>query len=105
MNIVRVSDVGDLRAEASNFQTHADEVKTLTSSMLQAVEATKSVWRGEAQVKYSTQFAGLQDDMDLLYKICSEYSTDLTEIANTYETAENDNVATASATRADIVMA
>ena len=99
---LRVSEVSDLRNEANAFQTHADEVKNVTTRMLELIESTKSLWRGDAQVKYSTQFAGLSDDMDRIYATCEEYSTDLLEIADNYERAENDNTATAGALKADV---
>ena len=99
---LRVSDVADLRSEANAFQGHADEVKTVTTRMLELIESTKSIWRGNAQLKYSTQFAGLSDDMDRIYATCEEYSTDLLEIADNYERAEVDNEAEASALKADV---
>lgn len=102
LSALRVSDVQDLRAEATNFQTHADELKAVTDEMLQLVESTNSVWRGAAREKYSAQFEGLRDDMQKIYDMCSEYSTDLQEIANNYESAETDNQSTAGALKADI---
>ena len=102
---LRVSDVADLRNEAQLFQSHADDIRKITGEMLSLIDSTMDRWRGEAHDKYTSQFAGLQDDMDRLYQMCSTYSTDLMEIANNYENAENDNVATAQATQSDIVMA
>lgn len=102
LTALRVSDVQDLRTEATNFQTHADELKAVTDNMLQLVADTNNVWRGEARTKYSTQFEGLRDDMQKIYDMCAEYSTDLLEIAQNYETAETDNQVTASALKADI---
>jgi WXG100 family type VII secretion target len=105
MNNMRVSDVQDLRTEANLFQDHAEEIRNITNAMLEVVNGTQSVWRGEARTRYSTQFEGLSDDMQRLYQICSDYCTDLQEIATNYENAENDNIATAAATKSDIVMA
>ncbi|MCR4596563.1 MAG: WXG100 family type VII secretion target [Lachnospiraceae bacterium] len=102
LTALRVSDVQDLRAEAQNFETHAEEVKQVTDRMLELVESTSGVWRGEARTRYSTQFAGLGDDMNVIFEMCKEYSTDLIEIAKNYETAENDNIAAASRLKADV---
>ncbi|WP_029200333.1 WXG100 family type VII secretion target [Oribacterium sp. NK2B42] len=99
---LRVSDVQDLRQEATRFDEHANEVKKVTDQMLQLVESTNGLWRGEAQQRYNTQFQGLNDDMKVIYDMCHEYSADLIEIAKNYETAENDNVATSSRLKADV---
>ncbi len=102
LTALRVSDVQDLRNEANNFDQHATEVKNLTDKMLELVESTNACWRGEARNKYSTQFAGLSDDMKVIYDMCHEYCTDLTEIAKNYETAENDNISTSNTLKADV---
>lgn len=102
LSALRVSDVQDLRSEATNFQTHADELKLVTDHMLQLVESTRNVWRGEARERYYKQFEGLRDDMAQIYNMCEEYSTDLLDIAKNYESAETDNQGTAGALKADI---
>lgn len=102
LNNLRVSDVADLRAEATNFDEHATETKKVTDQMLELVESTSAVWEGEARNKYNTQFQGLSNDMEKIYNMCKEYSTDLIEIAKNYETAENDNIATAGRLKADV---
>lgn len=102
LTALRVSDVQDLRQEATNFDEHATEVKKVTDQMLELVESTNGLWRGEAQQKYNSQFQSLSDDMNVIYEMCHEYSTDLIEIAKNYETAENDNKATADRLKADV---
>ncbi len=101
---LRVSDVQDLRTEASNFDTHANEIQQITNKMLELVESTNSLWRGEARDRYATQFAGLSDEMKVIYDMCHEYYTDLMDIAKNYETAENDNTTTANALKADVTL-
>ena len=102
LSALRVSEVQDLRNEASRFQEHADGVKRVTDQMLELINSTKSLWRGEANMKYSTQFANLGDDMARIYAMCTEYSTDLQQIADTYQQAETENASTASALKADV---
>ena len=102
LNNLRVSDAQDLRTEATNFDQHANEVKKVTDQMLELVESTVGLWRGDAQKAYSTQFQGLADDMKIIYDMCHEYSTDLIEIAKNYEVAESDAVATANRLKADV---
>ncbi len=102
LNNLKVTEIAQLRTEANNFQNHADGVKNVTTNMLNLVEQTKSVWEGVAQTTYSSQFAGLSDDMERLYAMCSEYSEDLIQIADNYQKAEDENKAIAAATKADI---
>ena len=97
LSALKVTDVADLRAESSNFRNHAEEVKATTDQMLELVNSTYNVWRGEASTKYSNQFDQLGNDMRIIYDMCMEYSEDLDKIAANYETAEQDNTATASA--------
>lgn len=101
---LRVSDVADLRTEATNFQTHADDLRKVTGEMLTLIGGTLGVWRGDAQKSYTDRFADLSDDMDRLYNLCSAYSTDLIDIANKYEEGETDNISKAQALSADIIM-
>ena len=102
LNNLRVSDVQDLKTEASNFDEHATAVKKVTDQMLELVESTSGVWEGEARNKYNSQFQQLSDDMNFIYEMCHEYSTDLIDIAKNYEAAETDNVATAGRLKADV---
>ena len=102
LKALRVSEVSELRAEASKFHTHADELKGKTDQMLQLVESTQQVWRGAARDRYYTQFEGLRDDMQRIYEMCVEYSTDLQTIADNYQAAEDDNISKAGSLKADI---
>jgi WXG100 family type VII secretion target len=102
LTALRVSDVNDLRQEANNFEQHAIDVKQCTDKMLELVESTQSLWRGEARTKYATQFNGLSDEMKVIFDMCQEYHDDLIEIAKNYEAAETDNTATANSLKADV---
>lgn len=102
LTALRVSDVQDLIQEATNFDERANDVKKVTTQMLELVQSTNGVWRGEAQQRYNTQFQGLSDDMNFIYEMCHEYSTDLLEIAKNYGTAESDNTTTANRLKADV---
>ncbi len=102
MKGIRVEKIAQLRTQANNFQNHADAIKSVTTNMLNLVEQTKSVWEGMAQTTYSTNFAGLSDDMERLYAMCSEYSEDLIQIADTYQAAADINDDTARTLKTDI---
>ena len=102
LNNLSVTDVSDLRTEAGNFEQHATDLKTLTDSMFQLVDDTSSFWEGAARDKFVTQFNGLQDEMEYLYKMVDEYHTDLIEIADNYEAAESENESEASQLETDV---
>ncbi len=102
LSALKVTEVSELRTEANTFISHADEIKNVTRRMLDLVEQTNTVWKGDAQNKYMNQFIGLSDDMERIYIMSKEYGEDLLQIADTYERAESDNQATASALKADV---
>lgn len=104
LNNLMVSDVQDLRNEATNFDQHATEVQNITDKMLELVESTNQYWRGEARDRYNNQFQNLRYEMKLIYDMCHEYYTDLMEIAKNYETAEGISVDTANSLASDIAM-
>ena len=102
LSALEVSEVSELRNEARAFESHATEVKRTTDQMLELIEQSKSIWRGDAASRFAAQFAGLQDDMQKIYDMCQEYSTDLIQIADNYERSETDNESTASRLKADV---
>ena len=97
-----VSEIQDLRQEASQFQTHADNLSTLAQRMFDLVGSTTGVWNGRDQQTYARQFEGLQDDMSKLFEMVSQYCTDLNDIATSYQTATDENVTIASSLQTDI---
>ena len=99
---LKITEISELRTEASNFRNHAQDLQKKTQEMINIVQNTQSVWHGDARTKYATQFDGLQDDMQKLFTTCDEYGSDLEQIATNYENAENDNITKASALKADI---
>lgn len=104
LNNLMVTDVQDLRTEASNFDQHATEVQNLTDKMLELVESTDQCWRGEARDRYNNQFQNLRYEMKQIYDMCHEYYTDLMEIAKNYEAAETASVEIANSLAGDITM-
>ena len=104
LKALKVTDISALRKDAKDFDRHAADIKKETSDMLKLIDDTKSVWDGKSHNKYHKQFNGLRNDMDKLYKLCHEYSTDLEQIASNYQKSEDENTATASKLKSDIVM-
>lgn len=95
--------VDELKKGSTTFGQKATETQTLTGQMLQLVQNTNSVWKGEAQAAYSKKFDGLKSDMDKIYKMIEEYRQDLSDIATAYETAENQNTQVASSLKSNII--
>lgn len=104
LNNLSVTERSDLIAEANNFQAHADDVKKTTTAMLNSIGQLTSVYDDESTHKYVEKFNALSDDMEKLYKDCSDYSTKLNEIANNYNSAVESNIGTVSGLQTDIAM-
>lgn len=102
LSALSLTDVNDLRTEATNFDNHGQEVKGITDKMIALISSTNGVWRGVAADTYRRQFDGLNDDMAKIYDLIHMFCDDLQQIANKYETTENDNQATASKLEADV---
>ena len=101
LNNILKAEIPQLRSEANSFQNHADGIKQLTAKMLELVEQSRSVWEGIAQTTYVSKFSGLSDDMDKLYRMCTEYSEDLIKIADIYDKTEDENNMTANSLKAE----
>lgn len=93
-----------LKAKANEFKSKANGVQRTTDKMLTEIKTINgSTWAGDASEAYKKQFSKLEKDMNEMYKIIVEYSDDLTEIANQYESTEKANEALAQALATDVV--
>ena len=93
-----------LKSKASDFKTKASKVHGTTEKMLSLIkQINESTWSGDAAEAYKKQFNKLEKDMEQMYKMIIEYSTDLTQIANTYETTEKANEAIAQSLATDVI--
>jgi WXG100 family type VII secretion target len=97
-------DTAKLTSTASSFNSTANTIKSLTTSMTETVgQLTGNVWSGDAQQKYTSQFNGLQDDINRMISMINEHVTDLQEMAKNYESAEQTNQETASTLLSDVI--
>ncbi len=97
-------DTAKLISTAESFRSTGDTIRNLTNSMTETVNAlTGQVWSGDARVKYTGQFNGLQDDINRIHKMITEHVTDLQEMAKAYESAEAKNESAASALASDVI--
>lgn len=92
-----------LRAASEAFNATAGQLQTLTGEMISLVDSMNATWQGEASTAYSTQFHQLENDMELMYKMISEHSTDLSTMATQYEAAENANTSLGADLSGDVI--
>lgn len=82
---------------SSQFERSDSEVNTLTQNMMAIVTQLNTTWAGEAATEYYNKLKGLEADMQKLHRMIQEHTTDLQEMAKTFQEAEKANLQTASA--------
>ena len=93
-----------LKSKASEFKGNANKVRTTTNKMLTEIKSINgSTWSGEAAEAYKKQFAKLEKDMEQMFKMITEYSNDLEDIANEYQKTEQANEQIAQALATDVI--
>ena len=80
--------------DISNSIPHLDDEEMIDLS-LRVVDKLK--------VMSDEEFAKLEGDMNQMHKMINEYSTDLIDIANQYESTEQANQAIAGALATDVI--
>ena len=81
-----------LRSEAQAFKSAGQKTKSTTDDMFSIIsQMTGAIWSGDAQKAYANRFKQLQNDCDEVFKMINEFADDLTDIANNYETTEQQN--------------
>ncbi|MBQ9065521.1 MAG: WXG100 family type VII secretion target [Blautia sp.] len=88
---------GELEGENTAMKGHTDRMLSLVN------ELSGDIWSGDAATAYKAKFAGLQDDMNALYRMVEEHVKDLQEIAANYTEAETANQEAAGALSTDII--
>ena len=89
---------------STQFAQSDTTVNNLTSQMMDIVNQLNSTWAGEAATGFYEKLRGLQGDMQKLHKMIQEHTTDLNEMAKTYQQAERENVQTASALKTNEIV-
>lgn len=93
-----------LASVAGEFGGQASQLKGLTGEMMNLIESLSAAWNGDASQTYLTKFRGLQSDMDKMFRMVSEHSTDLQEMSGAYKIAEAKNVEIAQALENNILV-
>lgn len=78
-----------LQSTASSFQSKATQVKGLHDNMITKVNSLSGSWTGEAASAYNSKFTALQTSMDKIFAMITEHVTDLNNMADQYNFAEN----------------
>ncbi len=86
-----------LRAKSQQFSTCDKTVQSLTRQMLDIVNQLRSTWQGEGATGYYNKLNSMNNDMQKLHRMIQEHTTDLNDIANTYQQGEQKAVQTAAA--------
>ena len=103
MSVLKVTP-SQLKSKANEFKTKANKVRNTTNKMLNEIKTINgSTWAGDASEAYKKQFAKLEKDMNDMYKMITEYSNDLIDIAAEYESVEKQNESLAQALATDVI--
>lgn len=92
-----------LISTSQQFADCGSQVNSITQEMMQIIQSMTSFWTGEANTAYTTKFNALQTDMTRIYKMITEHSQDLQEMARNYQQAETTNIETAGSLQQDII--
>ena len=83
-------------AVSGQFGQSDSTVNGLTQQMMDIVTQLNSTWAGEAATAYYSKLKGLEGDMQKLHRMIQEHTTDLSDMAKTYQEAEKANLQTAN---------
>lgn len=101
--IIKVS-TEQLRNTASEFGTQGQQINSLTAEMMNIVTGLSSAWEGGAAQAYTQKFRGLEDDINRLNRMIQEHVTDLNDMAQAYDNAENEATNLTGALSSDVLM-
>nr|WP_302664926.1 WXG100 family type VII secretion target [uncultured Agathobaculum sp.] len=101
--IIKVS-TEQLRNTANEFSGLGQQVSSLTSEMVSLVTGLSSGYEGEAAQAYINKFRGLEDDIQKINRMIQEHVTDLNDMAQRYDQAEQSNVSDAGNLSSDVIV-
>ena len=101
--IIKVS-TEQLRNTANEFSGLGQQVSSLPSEMVSLVAGLSSGYEGEAAQAYINKFRGLEDDIQKINRMIQEHVTDLNDMAQRYDQAEQNNVSDAGNLSSDVIV-
>ena len=93
-----------LKDKSTQVSSDIDEMNTEIQILISEIQETSPYWLGDAGTAERSKMDENIDALNALIERLRTYPSRLLTMAGIYETAENDNIATASATKTDIVM-
>lgn len=100
--IIKV-DPQKLIGTADEFNATGNQLKNLTTEMMNKVTSMSGAWEGDASNAYINRFKELQDDMDRMFSMIQEHVKDLNEMAQQYIMAENANIDMGNSLAGDVI--
>ena len=94
----------ELMSTANSFSATAGTVQNLTGQMISTIDSLSGIWEGDGATAYYTKAHGLQDSINKMIRMIQEHSTDLQDMAKTYQSAESSVQETAGALQTDIIV-
>lgn len=92
-----------LISASGEFAGKATQISSLTTEMINLATGLTSIWEGEASAAYIAKFRTLEDDMQRIFRMVQEHSTDLEEMARVFQQAETANVEQANSLTGDVI--
>ena len=86
----------ELTKNATEFSSAAKNMHQVASGMIDTAQSWSGVWSGDAARIYMDNFKKFRTSFDKLKIIIEKHSEALTELANLYQQAEQQNVELAS---------
>lgn len=97
-------DPSTMQGYVSTFSSCANQVQTKTNKMLSTVSSLSGAWKGTASETYRRKFAQLDDDMKRMFKMIQEHATDLNQMIQNYNKAEQTNTGSFGSLAEDVIV-
>lgn len=102
-NQIKVS-TEQLKSAASQFEAEATNLTNIASQISEIAGSLSSIWEGTAGQAYASKFGAMQDDCQLLQRRVKEHCTDLQQMAQQYQSADDESANLANSLPTDVVM-
>ena len=73
---------------STELSSEGSQIGSLTTEMMDLINALPSTWVGEAGNAFVSKFSGLSDDIERMVSMINEHVEDLNEMAQTYINTE-----------------
>lgn len=88
---------------SDEFSNYGNMINSLTTEMVNLATSLSTSWEGEASNTYIQKFKSLESDISVLNRMIQEHVNDLQQMANLYQTAEQQNTEEAASLSSGII--